>query len=67
MFIRPDSVLNTRVYENAATFTHELVHNRTGLGDLTIQPAVGLEVGAPTKNISERLRADCVGTALAPK
>jgi len=46
-------------WDNSAMIAHELVHNVTGLTDSEIQTRLGLKVSDITKNISDKLKADC--------
>jgi RHS repeat-associated protein len=47
-------------YANTATMLHEVaVHNVAGLGDAQAQAALGIKIGAPSGNITEKLLTDC--------
>jgi hypothetical protein len=59
IFVNPSMIKASDYYFNLGTDLHEVLHNITGLTDEEMQSKLGLTVGAPSVNITNKLILDC--------
>ena len=59
IYLNPALIDPTAFFQNAAIMLHELLHNVTGLTDQDIQSSLGLKIGQPSDNITQKLLKDC--------
>ena len=59
VYISAGWVNSLSILDQEALVLHELIHNIAGAVDSVLQTALGIATNVPSKNIADKLEADC--------